>query len=218
MNTFVNGILYSILSLVSMKEKALEIGLDEILKYQIQNSTGDLKAQWMMVQVLRTWGEIRAWSWSTDQNRFILRGTNKRPDPTPLIGHKYRIQKKFDEGMYGEISLACLEGVRGSDDASNRVEFVVVKKISKKRSDEQKLRAEEEAGRLLKHRGLVHFRETFESNQWMYFILDYISGKSLYACMEERNFPPMPELEVRHLFAQMVDAVLNCGNFGEMFY
>lgn len=143
----------------------------------------------------------------------LLVGKDKMCCSSPQLLGKYTIHGKLDQGTFGEIGLATRTG--GSPkDSTGLSELVVVKKVDKSKCNMERLKAEMEAGTVLQHKGLAHFRETFDSEKEAYFVLDYIAGKTLFTMLEERQFVPMPAEDVKHLFIQMVEAVQYCHRNG----
>jgi serine/threonine protein kinase len=117
--------------------------------------------------------------------------------------------KRIGEGVFGEVYMAKLK------DSSSDQQFAL-KKLSKNHPKFRQMSVFREinAGRMLDHKGVIHFEENFETTSSVYLVMEYFPGYDLYTTLEERNYKPYSELTSKEIFKQLVDAVMHCHGKG----
>jgi len=116
----------------------------------------------------------------------------------------YIVRELIADGEITKVSLA--KTFQGSP--------VIIKKINKKEVEAEWVENEINAGKTLKHEGLVNFRDHFEDNENHYLVLDYVVGKDLLTFLEDREFQCLPEVVARTIFRQLVTSIQYCHSKG----
>jgi len=91
---------------------------------------------------------------------------------------------------------------------------VVIKSMNKASVRDDWVANEVRAGSLLKHKGLVKFKEHLEDEKNNYIVLDMVKGDDLWQFMCNRNWQPLPEKEARGIFNQILKSVEYCHDMG----
>jgi len=117
---------------------------------------------------------------------------NQNPSP-------YEIDIKLGSGVFSEVFSAI----------TNDGGPYALKRIAKKnpKFSWKLVLREIAAGKKLQHKGIVRFRDHFETANNVYIVMDYFQGRDLYSLMEQTDFRPLDEPLVRHLFKQLIDAI-----------
>jgi len=120
--------------------------------------------------------------------------TKFNPNPSP-----YEIDIKLGSGVFSEVFSAI----------TNDGGPYALKRISKKnpKFSWKLVLREIAAGKKLQHKGIVRFRDHFETSNNVYIVMDYFAGKDLYTLMEQTEFRPLDEPLARHLFRQLIEAI-----------
>lgn len=106
--------------------------------------------------------------------------------------------RSLGEGSFGQIKLAK----RQSDGSE-----VVIKMIKRTPDRLRLIENEVEAGRKLKHPGIVDFVDYIETTETSFIILEYIEGTDLFDLLSSRGFSPVPEGTARRMFKSLAKAV-----------
>jgi len=125
-----------------------------------------------------------------------------------LIPCDYILESKLGKGVFGEIYLGTLER-----DPSI---VAALKKISKRspKFDPQMVTREMNAGKLLKHHGIVEYQKYFETLSNIYLVFEYIDGEDLCNHITGRDFEPLPEEKAKKIISQIVPSLLYCHDQG----
>eukprot|EP01119_Soliformovum_irregulare_P005736 TRINITY_DN1748_c0_g1_i1.p1 TRINITY_DN1748_c0_g1~~TRINITY_DN1748_c0_g1_i1.p1 ORF type:complete len:352 (+),score=97.58 TRINITY_DN1748_c0_g1_i1:126-1181(+) len=130
-----------------------------------------------------------------------VKETGKNPTPPP-----YELDIKLGAGVFSEVFSAI------SKDGGP----FALKRISKRnpKFNWKMVLREINAGKKVHHKGIVRFRDHFETSNNVYLVMDYFDGKDLYTMMEQTEFRPLDEQVARHLFRQLIKAVEYCHSKG----
>jgi len=148
---------------------------------------------------------------STEQTekkkQLIPEGDCSITRPVMLKPCDYTITHKLGSGFFGEVFAAV---------DVNSGEHVALKKINKRRNhfDVRIVAREIFAGNQLKHSGICSYKGYFETENNFYLVLELINGVDLHGYMEERDFRPLREGEVKSIMRQLVDILLFCHKQG----
>jgi len=196
--------------------------LKEFLHQQFPDSQADSQTPKIARDGLIKQLESRAISLVTSSQNNItaaeiptaVRPVETAPAPQPIQAPKvadckYNIVEMLGKGVFGEVYLANLR----SDPSAPPV---ALKKIPKNHPKFKKsaLVREMNAGRSLRHEGIIRFIESFETLSSIYFVLEYFDGKDLYSIIEERNYKPFSEPTAKDVFRQLISAVFYCHHKG----
>jgi hypothetical protein len=120
---------------------------------------------------------------------------------------KYSLLKRIGEGVFGEVYMAKLK--------DTGMQFAL-KKLSKNHPKFRQMSVfrEVNAGRMLDHKGIIHFEETFETASSVYLVMEYFGGYDLYTTLEERNYKPYSEATSKEIFKQLIEAMMHCHQRG----
>eukprot|EP01117_Protostelium_nocturnum_P020704 TRINITY_DN945_c0_g1_i1.p1 TRINITY_DN945_c0_g1~~TRINITY_DN945_c0_g1_i1.p1 ORF type:complete len:273 (+),score=91.08 TRINITY_DN945_c0_g1_i1:276-1094(+) len=110
----------------------------------------------------------------------------------------YSSIKLLGEGSFGKVTLAK----RQSDGSE-----VVIKSIQRSPDRLRLIENEVEAGRKLKHPGIVEFVDYIETAETSYIVLEYVEGTDLFELLSARGFAPVPEGTARRMFKSLAKAV-----------
>jgi len=138
---------------------------------------------------------------SNTEHKQIVKETGKNPTPPP-----YLIDMKLGAGVFSEVFSAVTK--EGSPFALKRIS-----KTNPKFNWKMVLR-EINAGKKLNHKGIVRFKDHFETSSNVYLVIEYFEGKDLYSLMEQMDFRPFDERIAKHLFRQIVKALEYCHSKG----
>lgn len=118
----------------------------------------------------------------------------------------FKIRRRIDIGALGGVF-----SVRNKEKKK-----VVLKQIDKKASrfDPDKIEKEIRAGKMLHHENIVMFFDSFESDNSVFLVLEYIRGHNLYDVLEKRKFVPLEETVVKKIMIQIVEALIYCHSLG----
>jgi serine/threonine protein kinase len=119
----------------------------------------------------------------------------------------FSIIKPIGEGTYSSVHLAKFKGEMRPGES----EFLILKKISKARTQPYFIFAEKEAGKRLHHPHIVEMKASFEDADFVYVIQNYVKGLDLYKFFEQRSFEPLEEGRAKRLFKQLVSALSYSG-------
>lgn len=112
---------------------------------------------------------------------------------------RYDMIRVLGEGVYGDVRLA-IDKETG--------ELVAIKRMSKisKYETGRAFQREVEAGRILKHPGVVQIRDSFETQDDYYLVMEYLQGKDLVDYME-KYANHLSESTVKRIFYQLLNTV-----------
>lgn len=119
----------------------------------------------------------------------------------------YTIERTLGKGVFGEVFLAT----------NSKGDQVALKRLPKSnpKFDWKLVHREVEVGRRLQHHeGIVKMVSYFETMSNIYLVFEYVDGSDLFTYMEERDFKPLNEREVKQYFRQLVDSLLYCHKNG----
>jgi len=118
---------------------------------------------------------------------------------------RYTIEdQNFASGCFGHILLAKDENDKE----------VVIKMIPKEGANPTEVKREIDSGKMLSHQNIGCFIENFECQQCYYLVFERIYGKDLYSTIEKRQFVPYEDKEAKHIFLQILEAILYCHSQG----
>lgn len=148
---------------------------------------------------------------------------NMLPIGTLLRGGTYRVEKQLASGGFGNTYIVrninfdetyamkefFMKGINSRDGDSVTVS-VPDNKVT---FENQKTKFKKEAQRLRKINNpyIVKVHDLFEENDTIYYVMDYIDGKSLSEIMKERG-KPFSEKEAMYIFNQVLDALQDIHN------
>jgi len=124
--------------------------------------------------------------------------------PQQRLHSEYQVVRLLGKGKGTMVWLA--KDKRGKE--------VVLKQIDNRATDHRLIAAEVEAGRRLRHPGIVKLNTSFQDETHTTLVLECATGKDLYAFLEEKDFAPMKESEAKKVFKQLVMAVLHAHEHG----
>ena len=126
----------------------------------------------------------------------------------------YRLDKSIGTGSYGDVQLArTTKGICNCPSEFVLRQFlgkqVAIKKIAKNRKNycQSDVEREVEAYKRFNHKNVVKFVEYFDDDEASYIVMEFIDGTDLCSLYESRELEPLPELEVKKIFRQIVEAV-----------
>jgi serine/threonine protein kinase len=124
------------------------------------------------------------------------------PDQAIRLGG-FSVEKELFSGRSGRVLLATFGGSQ-----------VVVKAMRKDSIKPEWVENEIRAGELLRHKGLVRYRETLEDIKYKYLIVDYVKGDDLWQFMQNRNWSPLNEKEAKAIMKQIGKTIQYCHSLG----
>jgi len=118
-----------------------------------------------------------------------------------LTACEYTIDKSLGKGVFGEVFQATAADGH----------LVALKRLPKNglKFDLNLVNREADVGKRLQgHDGLAKLETCFETVSNVYLVFEYVDGADLFKLMEDRNFRPLPEAEVKNLCHQLVDSLI----------
>jgi len=114
---------------------------------------------------------------------------------------EYTIDRSLGKGVFGEVFQATAADGH----------LVALKRLPKNglKFDLNLVNREADVGkRLQEHSGVAKLKTCFETLSNVYLVFEYVDGEDLFKLMEDRQFRPLPETEVKNLFRQIVDSLI----------
>ena len=143
---------------------------------------------------------------------------NMLPVGTLLHNGEYRIERQLGAGGFGNTYVVqntafgdlyamkefFMKGINLRE--STRVTVSVPDNHASFESQREKFKKEAQRLHKLKSPHVVHVLALFEENGTVYYVMNYIDGRSLSDTLKQRN-QPMTEAEVSHMLPQMLEAL-----------
>jgi len=114
---------------------------------------------------------------------------------------EYTIDKSLGKGVFGEVFQATAADGH----------LVALKRLPKNglKFDLNLVNREADVGKRLQgNSGIARLETSFETVSNVYLVFEYVDGADLFKLMEDRNFRPLPEIEVKNLTRQIVDSLI----------
>jgi len=122
----------------------------------------------------------------------------KRKKNFTLSTEGYKIQKVLQDGKHSQILLAF----------NQYEQFVVLKKLDSRYIRGELIENEILAGETLsKHPGIVKLYTHFIEEEYVYLVLEYVSGVDLFDYLQMSDFKALKETDVKGIFQQIVNIV-----------
>lgn len=137
-----------------------------------------------------------------------------------LQGGKYRIERILGEGGFGNTYVATntdfdervaikeffMKDVTERDEVTSTVTVSNVTNYSSFVEQKEKFKVEARRLRKLRNPHIVRVHDLFEENGTVYYVMDYIDGKSLSEWMKQSD-KPFTEQEVRKMLPQILEGL-----------
>jgi len=120
-------------------------------------------------------------------------------------GNLYRVQKFLAHGRSGNVMVAY---------SGPKATPVVVKAMSKSSVKQEWVDNEVKAGSLLRCKGVVKMRESFQDSTHNYIVQELVKGDDFWQFMQNRNWKPLSEKEARNVFHQLAKSLEYCHEMG----
>jgi len=118
-----------------------------------------------------------------------------------LSACEYTIEKSLGKGVFGEVFQATAADGH----------LVALKRLPKNglKFDWNLVNREADVGKRLQgHTGIGRLETFFETVSNVYLVFEYVDGADLFKLMEDRNFQPLSETEVKNMFRQIVESLI----------
>ena len=115
--------------------------------------------------------------------------------------HRYEIIRELGKGSYGSVKLAREKSSR---------ELFAIKKIRLSclsRSEREKSLGEVKVLSSIHHPNVVSYKESFQENQRLYIVMEYIDGGDLEKVISHQRGKLMDEADILRYFVQIVSVV-----------
>jgi len=107
----------------------------------------------------------------------------------------YQIGPSLGCGAFASVFLAT----------NSQGQQFALKKINKNLRNYQLIKYREiQVGCRLNHIGIPQLIECYEDEFFGYFVFEYVQGGDLLGFLQTQDFIPLDELEIRHIFSQLV--------------
>lgn len=118
----------------------------------------------------------------------------------------YKRGKKLGSGAFAQV-FACTE----DEEKVFAVKVLDVRAMRLSGRSERELQKLQREARILKnlqpHPNVVQFVDIVEEDDWMFFVLEYVHGRTLFEVLTKKGSEPLSERDVRSIIQQIVEGV-----------